>query len=189
LNESSWRGNATRPVLQTLLDSGVAKVQERLDVVAGFDTNNFNSKRQMLYTTRGIRTTDILIQNLDDGNHPFHLHGYKFWVLRHGKGYAPQPYSMPSLYENIDLANPLRRDTATIEPYGWMLIRFVADNPGAWAFHCHIGWHNEAGLGMVFATRVDEIQEVPTDVSELCSIDGVEKGMGPEDSFWYGKFE
>lgn len=189
LNESSWRGNATRPILHTLLDSGMAKNQNTDSVAAGFDTTNFDSKKQMVHISQGIRTIDILIQNLDDGNHPFHLHGYKFWVLKHGKGYAPQPYSTPSLYEDIDLANPLRRDTATLEPYGWMLIRFVADNPGAWAFHCHIGWHNEAGLGMVFATRVDEIQNVPADVSELCSLDGVEKGMGPEDSFWYGKFE
>lgn len=189
LNESSWRGNATRPILHTLLDSGVAKAQDTVATATGFDTTNFDSKKQMVHTTQGIRTIDILIQNLDDGNHPFHLHGYKFWVLKHGKGYAPQPYSTPSLYENMDIANPLRRDTTTLEPYGWMLIRFVADNAGAWAFHCHIGWHNEAGLGMVFATRVDEIQEVPADVSELCELDGVEKGMGPEDSFWYGKFE
>jgi FtsP/CotA-like multicopper oxidase with cupredoxin domain len=189
LNESSWRGNATRPILQTLLDSGAAKDQESTDVAAGFDTSSFDSKKQMVYTTRGIRTIDILIQNLDDGNHPFHLHGYKFWVLKHGKGYAPQPHSTPSLYEDIDFANPLRRDTATIEPYGWMLIRFVADNPGAWAFHCHIGWHNEAGLGMVFATRANEIQQVPAGVRELCSLDGMGKGMGPEDAFWYGHFE
>lgn len=189
LNESSWRGNATRPILQTLLDRGVTRDQKTTDMTAGFDTANFDPKKQMVYTTQGIRTIDILIQNLDDGNHPFHLHGYKVWVLKHGKGYAPQPYSTPSLYEGIDFTNPMRRDTATIEPYGWMLIRFVADNPGAWAFHCHIGWHNEAGLGMVFATRTDGIQNVPADVSELCNIEGVGKGMGPKDSFWYGKFE
>jgi hypothetical protein len=41
----------------------------------------------------------------------------------------------------------------------------------------------------VFATRADEIQQVPAGVSELCSLDGVEKGMGPEDAFWYGNFE
>ncbi|KAF1934127.1 multicopper oxidase [Didymella exigua CBS 183.55] len=186
LNESSWRGNATRPVLHSLLDAGPAS---QTAPAAGFDTTTFDSKTHMVYTTRGVRTIDILLQNLDDGNHPFHLHGYKFWVLKHGKGYAPQPASSPSLYDSIDLSNPLRRDTATIEPYGWMLIRFVADNPGAWAFHCHIGWHNEAGLGMVFATRADEMLAVPAEVSELCGLDGVEKGMGPEDSFWYGKFE
>ena len=187
LNESTWRGNATKPVLHTLLENSAAKNQDAVDT--GFDARHFDPKTQLVYTTRSIRTIDILIQNLDDGNHPFHLHGYKFWVLKQGKGYAPQPDSTPSLYNHIDLTNPLRRDTASIEAYGWMLIRFIADNPGAWAFHCHIGWHNEAGLGMVFATRIDEIQEVPSEVSDMCSLGGVEKGMGPEDSVWYGKWD
>jgi FtsP/CotA-like multicopper oxidase with cupredoxin domain len=93
-----------------------------------------------------------LIQSFDDGNHPFHLHGYKFFVLAQGHGYAPA-----DLQDTVDLSNPLRRDTASVEAFGWLLIRFVADNPGVWAFHCHLGWHNEAGLGMVFATRVDEM--------------------------------
>jgi FtsP/CotA-like multicopper oxidase with cupredoxin domain len=185
LNESSWRGNASSPVLHTLANNRADLIGEK----AGFDTQNFNKKSQLVYTTQGIRTIDILIQNMDDGNHPFHLHGYKFWVLRQGTGYAPQPYSTPSLYEGIDLANPLRRDTASIEAYGWMLIRFVADSPGAWAFHCHIGWHNEAGLGMVFATRSDEIKDVYMESKAMCKLEGVQKGMGPEDSFWYGKWD
>lgn len=185
LNESSWRGNAASPVLHTLLDSKV----DLTGGEAGFDTQNFHKKNQLVYTTRGIRTIDILIQNMDDGNHPFHLHGYKFWVLKQGTGYAPQPYSTPSLYEGIDLKNPLRRDTASIEAYGWMLIRFIADNPGAWAFHCHIGWHNEAGLSMVFATRLDAMKDVSAEGRAMCKLEGVQKGMGPEDSFWYGKWD
>ena len=185
LNESSWRGNATSPVLHTLVDSKADHIGEK----AGFDTHTFNEKSQLVYTTQGIKTIDILIQNMDDGNHPFHLHGYKFWVLKQGTGYAPQPYSTPSLYENIDLTNPLRRDTASIEAYGWMLIRFVADNPGAWAFHCHIGWHNEAGLGMVFATRLDAMEDISVESRATCKLEGVQKGMGPEDSFWYGKWD
>lgn len=185
LNESSWRANATKPTLHTLLDSKARTTIE----AAGFDTENFDETRQMVYTIHGIKTIDILVQNLDDGNHPFHLHGYKFWILRQGKGYAPQPSSSPSLYDSIDLKNSLRRDTASIEAYGWMLIRFVADNPGAWAFHCHIGWHNEAGLGMVFATRLDQLAEVPAEARAMCHVEGVEKGMGPEDSFWYGKWD
>jgi FtsP/CotA-like multicopper oxidase with cupredoxin domain len=36
----------------------------------------------------------------------------------------------------LNTANPLRRDTASVEGFGWMWIRFVTDNPGAWAFHC-----------------------------------------------------
>ncbi len=32
------------------------------------------------------------------------------------------------------------------------MYRFVADNPGVWAFHCHIDWHLSAGF---FATMVE----------------------------------
>ena len=34
----------------------------------------------------------------------------------------------------------LRRDVVSIPANGWARIRFVADNPGAWLFHCHIEW-------------------------------------------------
>jgi hypothetical protein len=51
------------------------------------------------------------------------------------------------------------------------LIRFVADNPGLWAFHCHISWHMESGLLMQFQTRSDIMKtwELPADVLGLCS--------------------
>lgn len=59
------------------------------------------------------------------------------------------------------------RDTVVIPAYTWMILRFVADNPGYWAFHCReypwarnlvllcfdrdssytdIQWHMAAGL-------------------------------------------
>src|ERR1700738_2822957 len=28
----------------------------------------------------------LLLNNLDDGTHPFHLHGHKFWVMAQGDG-------------------------------------------------------------------------------------------------------
>ncbi|KAI8611842.1 Cupredoxin [Chytriomyces sp. MP71] len=34
--------------------------------------------------------------------------------------------------------------------FGYVMIRFVADNPGVWLFHCHIGWHLSAGLAVAF---------------------------------------
>jgi iron transport multicopper oxidase len=38
-------------------------------------------------------------------------------------------------------SNPSRRDTITIPPTGNVVLRWRADNPGAWFFHCHIDWH------------------------------------------------
>jgi FtsP/CotA-like multicopper oxidase with cupredoxin domain len=150
LNDSSFHINTTSPILHTLLDSVTAESVAKLP--NGINTDLFNPQTQLVYQTTGTPTITVLIQNFDDGNHPFHLHGYKFFVLAQGHGYAPA-----DLQDTVDLSNPLRRDTASVEAFGWLLIRFVADNPGVWAFHCHLGWHNEAGLGMVFATRVDEM--------------------------------
>lgn len=36
-----------------------------------------------------------------------------------------------------------------IPAYGHVVLRFVTDNPGLWAFHCHIVWHTAAGGGLL----------------------------------------
>lgn len=33
-------------------------------------------------------------------------------------------------------ANPMRRDTVQVPPGSSIALRIVADNPGAWIFHC-----------------------------------------------------
>ncbi|KAJ7839990.1 laccase [Mycena olivaceomarginata] len=71
------------------------------------------------------------------GNHPFHLHGHNFDVVL-------QPFSTTFNY-----INPARRDVQPING-GNTTFRFFSDNPGAWFLHCHIDWHLEAGLAVVF---------------------------------------
>jgi FtsP/CotA-like multicopper oxidase with cupredoxin domain len=187
LNDSSFRINATSPILNTMLSTQTpgANAHEGIS-----NTGSFDPVHQLVYQTQPIRTITILIQNLDDGNHPFHLHGYKFFVLAQGHGYPPSTLLDPDhVGRHLNLTNPLRRDTASVEAYGWLLISFVADNPGLWIFHCHDMWHTEAGLAMVFATRVEEMGgwELPGDVEGLCGVEGVERGMGPDDGIWVGR--
>ncbi|SSD62004.1 uncharacterized protein SCODWIG_03765 [Saccharomycodes ludwigii] len=50
------------------------------------------------------------------------------------------------------------RDTFYIRPLSSFVIRFVADNPGVWFFHCHIEWHLIQGLALVLVEAPDEIQ-------------------------------
>jgi FtsP/CotA-like multicopper oxidase with cupredoxin domain len=110
---------------------------------------------------------DLLVNNLDEGAHPFHLHGHQFWIMASGgSGYFDW-----NSYSTLNTTNPMRRDTMTIDAYGWALIRFRADNPGLWAFHCHISWHMEAGLLMQFQTRDDIMKgwTLPSDVVGLCN--------------------
>ncbi|KAH7405813.1 multicopper oxidase-domain-containing protein [Phaeosphaeria sp. MPI-PUGE-AT-0046c] len=187
LNDSSFRINATQPILTTLLDA--YSDTDVADIPQGVNDNLFDKSKQLVYQTTGTPYISILVQNFDDGTHPFHLHGYKFAVLAQGHGYPPK-----ELLSTLTATNPLRRDTASVEAFGWMLVAFRADNPGVWAWHCHLGWHNEAGLGMVFATRMEQMAgwEGRKEVKQLrglCGVDGVEKGMGPDDGEWAGEIQ
>jgi FtsP/CotA-like multicopper oxidase with cupredoxin domain len=189
LNDSSYHANISNPTLNTLV-TGYSQKQEKytssLEQPFGINTDLFDPEKTLVHQTTGIRTIDILIQNLDDGNHPFHLHGHTFFVLASGHGYPPN-----DLHHQLNLTNPLRRDTVGVEAFGWTLIRFVGDNPGVWAFHCHISWHNEAGLLMQFLTRADEVANwtLPREIEALCEAKGIERGSGPDDDIWFGSWD
>lgn len=176
-NTSSWRPNLSSPTLHRLLSA-----HETLPP-NGINTAAFDARTELVYQTTGILTLDLLVSNFDDGNHPLHLHGHKYSVLASGHGYPPADL-------NPDTSNPLRRDTASVEAFGWVLLRVVADNPGVWAFHCHIGWHTEAGMLMQFATRVDELATalLPAEHRALCEAEGLERGAPPPDETWFGDF-
>lgn len=50
------------------------------------------------------------------------------------------------------------KDTVTIPDGGYTIIRFRADNPGYWLFHCHIEFHAEVGMSLVL--KVGEHSEM-----------------------------
>jgi len=111
----------------------------------------------------GLNTTvDIILQNANmlSANkseiHPWHLHGHDFWVLGYGKG----KFTAEDGDKRLNLENPPLRNTAEIFPYAWSALRFVADNPGVWAFHCHIEPHLHMGIGVVFAEGVNALWKV-----------------------------
>ena len=69
------------------------------------------------------RVIEVLINNTDGGEHPFHLHGHTLWVVATSE--APEA---KALYA----ANSVRRDVVSVPASGWAIVRFVADNPGIW---------------------------------------------------------
>ncbi|RDB26212.1 Laccase-1 [Hypsizygus marmoreus] len=95
------------------------------------------------------------------GAHPFHLHGHAFDLVR------------TSNSDVVNYVNPPRRDVAAVNG-GNMTFRFFSENPGAWFLHCHIDWHLEAGLAVVFGEApADNIsgpksQITPKDWQNLC---------------------
>jgi len=113
----------------------------------------YNPTLMMADYLRGI---EIIIQNNDQNAHPFHLHGHKFQVIYQGDG----DYNSSAVEEYLkNVTNPVRRDTVITNAGGYTVIRFVADNPGVWIFHCHIEWHLQAGLGAVFIEAPFQLQE------------------------------
>ncbi|KAI0360410.1 Fet3 protein [Trametes cingulata] len=96
-----------------------------------------------------LETFDIVLKNGDAGKHPFHLHGHQMQLVGRSQDYtSDDPTLNPPL--NNSQPNPMRRDTVQVPSMNSVTLRVTADNPGAWFFHCHIEWHLEVGLAVVF---------------------------------------
>jgi FtsP/CotA-like multicopper oxidase with cupredoxin domain len=194
-NDSTWHANMTHPSLHRLLDANLTTHSSDIE---GIQTNTdpFDATKDFVLQTNGIRTVDIAINSFDDGSHPFHLHGHKFFILAQARsGYPPSTASEVNTYLEQNshvLENPLRRDVVTVEGYAWTLVRVVLDNPGLWAFHCHNSWHAAAGMVMQVLGRRDDVLGPGRGVGEeqrgMCRQDGVKLGDRPDDSIWYGDF-
>ncbi|KAE8711486.1 L-ascorbate oxidase [Hibiscus syriacus] len=125
-----------------------------------------------IYTISLNTTVDVILQNANalakdiSEIHPWHLHGHDFWVLGYGEGKFKEGDE-----KTFNLKNPPLRNTAVIFPYGWTALRFVADNPGVWAFHCHIEPHLHMGMGVVFAQGVQRVGQIPREAL-ACGLTG-----------------
>ncbi|MEM5583452.1 multicopper oxidase family protein [Roseibium sp. AS2] len=83
-----------------------------------------------LATLRLGKSYILRFRNETPNAHPIHLHGVSFRLLRSNKR---------------QLA-PLVTDTALLLENETMEVALVADNPGDWAFHCHVIEHQKTGL-------------------------------------------
>lgn len=196
MNSSSFRPNLKHPTLNRVLD-GLATSNESFNM-EGVNTAAFY-KQELVVSNSGIETVDIILQNMDENSHPFHLHGHQFWVLAAGHGYfpgyeklglKPEGKGLLDTTNRTVIENPLKRDVATAEGFGWTLLRFVADNPGVWLFHCHMIWHSEAGMAMQFVSRLDDLRtwSLPDEVLELCDApeEELQRGAPPKDEVFFG---
>lgn len=66
--------------------------------------------------------------------HPMHLHGHHFQVVGIAKG-----------GRHVDFRGAVR-DTVLVAPGQIVVIDFDAVNPGRWAFHCHMLYHQATGM-------------------------------------------
>lgn len=166
-NSTTWM-----PANPPTLNQALTGLQNASTAIA-FSTSGVStgfSSNQLVVSIPSVQVVDLLVTNLDDGAHPFHLHGHSFWIMGQSSPPEVTGYFPWDTYGLLNTTNPIRRDTLTVPGYGWALIRFEADNPGLWAFHCHIAWHMEAGLLMQFMERTDLMAgwTLPEDVRALC---------------------
>ncbi|KAK8621095.1 hypothetical protein V6N13_067537 [Hibiscus sabdariffa] len=97
-------------------------------------------------------TIELVLQDtnlLTVESHPFHLHGFNFFVVGSGVGNF-DPSKDPAKFNLVD---PPERNTVGVPTGGWTAIRFRADNPGVWFMHCHLELHTMWGLKMAFVVE------------------------------------
>jgi len=92
--------------------------------------NGKSSMHETIFTVRENERIEIIMQNQTGMAHPMHLHGHYFKV---------------AAINNVPIEGALR-DTVLVPPSTSVAIRFAADNPGNWAFHCHHLYHMNAGM-------------------------------------------
>lgn len=92
--------------------------------------NGKSSMHDTIFTVRENERIEIIVQNQTGMAHPMHLHGHYFKVVA---------------INNVPIEGALR-DTVLVPPSTSVTIRFAADNPGNWAFHCHHLYHMNAGM-------------------------------------------
>jgi manganese oxidase len=139
--------NAAEQVLKGLLGAFIVDPRDRSvepsydvewvmilnDMHHGFTINGKSFPATVPYTVR--RGTKLRMRFMNEGAmvHPMHLHGMPMTV------FARDGYPLPQ---------PFRCDTLNIAPgERWDAI-IDCNNPGTWAFHCHILTHAEGPHGM-----------------------------------------
>jgi len=129
-----------------------------------------------------MRVYDVIWLNKGPMLHPLHMHGHRFWLIgwgpkhltKTGPGYNyTNNFSAfgesPDDYELLNFVDPPFIDTAVVPAKGWMYLRFIADNPGPWYYHCHIEAHVGAGMGVIWMEAPDRWPELPDDMQRCGS--------------------
>jgi iron transport multicopper oxidase len=111
------------------------------------------------------QVVELVVNNLHFAHHPFHFHGHHFQVCSRAAGGAGKANGVECS------GTPMTRDVVTIEGNSYAVLRFKAENPGVWLFHCHIEWHVPLGLSATIIEDPLEIQKtikVPKQHLEVC---------------------
>lgn len=162
----------TKPKVPTIVTALSAGEFATNNAIYGTDLNAFVLQKDDII--------DIRLNNQDTGKHPFHLHGHTFQVITRAPP-VPDDQS-PVAFNESDHADypehPMVRDTVYVNAQSNIVMRFKADNPGVWFFHCHIEWHLDQGLAIVLVEaplemQADPRQELTDDFKQACNTLGM----------------
>ncbi|GLT43992.1 hypothetical protein SLA2020_179110 [Shorea laevis] len=129
-------------------------------------SNKNATSSNRIYRLRFNSTVDVILQNANtmtannSETHPWHLHGHNFWVLGYGDG----KFDKSKDPKGYNLVDPILKNTVPLHPYGWTALRFQADNPGVWFFHCHVDAHLFMGMGVVFEEGIEYVKKLPSSI-------------------------
>jgi FtsP/CotA-like multicopper oxidase with cupredoxin domain len=99
-----------------------------------FDGKKFSEVVEPIRFARDERVRVTLV-NDTMMQHPIHLHGHFFEVVNGHPGHHPMKH------------------TVNVLPGSKITFDLTADNPGDWAFHCHLLYHMHAGMFNVVTVR------------------------------------
>ncbi|KAK1753358.1 putative laccase precursor [Echria macrotheca] len=141
-----------------------------LEYVKNGNVGSMPSAENVIQVPTANVWTFWLIQNNSSIPHPVHLHGHDILILGGSPalanpiapGNSLRAYNPSTDGPNLKGNNPTRRDTTMLPAWGWLVVAYKTNNPGAWLFHCHIAWHVSQGLSIQF---LEQLSAIPTTVN------------------------
>lgn len=142
--------------LEPAVPLGARPIDRELDVVLGGSMQGYRwmindfayPNHESLVVKHGERVA-LRFKNTTAMSHPMHLHGHVFQVVE---------------MAGSAINGPLR-DTILVPPMADCLVVLDANQPGVWAFHCHIFYHAISGMFTVLRYEGNSTKEWRPDLS------------------------
>jgi hypothetical protein len=91
-------------------------------------------------------------------------------------GWASRDYANGNIPDANFKNPPIKlKDTIFIPVGGYVVVRFMSDNPGYWFLHCHIEMHQAEGMALIIQEGENEEIRRLVDFNQLNTC-----GTGPE---------
>mmetsp|Transcript_30949 Transcript_30949/g.75695 ORF Transcript_30949/g.75695 Transcript_30949/m.75695 type:complete len:839 (-) Transcript_30949:88-2604(-) len=127
-----------------------------------FDVARHGAAADVAHSARvryGDRVRVVLNNGDVHSSHPMHAHGHSLDILAvsPNEQWGRFDASNETHVALITNTHNVTRDTFQVWARGFVVFEFTATNPGVWFFHCHIEWHLEGGLALLFNEAPDRV--------------------------------